>query len=48
MILFKSFNMDEMFKLLVVDDPFSADFDKKREASQSLNIFSGIKLNTMI
>jgi len=34
MILFKSFNMDEMFKLLVVDDPFSADFDKKREVRE--------------
>ena len=39
MILFKSFNMEEMFKLLVVDDPFSKDFDKTKEASKIIQIF---------
>ena len=32
MILFKSFNMAEIYKLLVVDDPYSQDFDRKKEA----------------
>ena len=31
MILFKSYNMEEMFNLLVVDDPNSASYDAHKE-----------------
>merc|ERR1712142_984362 len=39
-ILFKSFNMDEMFKLLVVDDPFSKDFDKTKEVRELKHVMT--------
>jgi len=40
MILFKSFNMDELFKLLVVDDPYSKNFDKNREVRELKHVMT--------
>ena len=40
MILFKSYNMEEMFNLLVVDDPNSASYDAHKEVRELKNVMS--------
>merc|ERR1711915_349557 len=40
MILFKSYNMEEMFNLLVVDDPNSATYDAHKEVRELKNVMS--------
>ena len=34
LILFKSYNVEQMFKVLALDDPFAQNIDKRKEVSK--------------
>jgi len=38
MVLFKSYNIEQLYKLLVVNDPFTENLDRKKETNELLSI----------
>ena len=34
MVLFKSYNIEQLYKLLVVNDPFTENLDRKKEVGR--------------
>ena len=54
MVLFKSYNIEQLYKLLVVNDPFTENLDRKKEVRRHivrtldrLKVTSSSKLNQM-